>query len=153
MERPGQMDPEPAELFVMEWRLKVDQVTDDHIGDPGVAFFSDGAWAVGFRYAEDHLVSVFEGHQAIPIPAGLWHDYRLTSADMRTYDLYIDEDLAREGAFSQVVSQSYAGWGDAVQGAASLHHWDYFRFGSVAPEPSGFLLIVAVLARRVAGLR
>jgi hypothetical protein len=34
--------------------------------------------------------------------------------------------------FYQGVSASWVSWGDGVQRAASLHHWDYFRFGAVS---------------------
>jgi hypothetical protein len=132
MERPGQIDPSPGEVFVMEWRLKIDVVNG--AGDPGIAVFSDGAWALGYTYASDHLRSMFESYLSIPFEPGLWHEYRVTSADMRAYDLYIDGELAHHGTLEQAVTQSHVGWGDCAQGASSLHHWDYLRYG-VVPEP------------------
>ena len=36
----------------------------------------------------------------IPIPPGDWHDYMLLSTDMRTYDLYADSTLVRQGSFA-----------------------------------------------------
>jgi hypothetical protein len=145
MERPGQMDPGAGELLVMEWVLKVDIVEGS--GDPVAGFFSDDGWAFAFEYAEDHVRSVFENYVSIPIAPGLWHEYEVDSWDMRTYDLCIDGELARQGTLEQVFTQSYVGFGDGVQGAASLHHWDSFRFG-VIPEPSGFHLLVWVMAWR-----
>jgi hypothetical protein len=148
--RPGEMDPcAPNELFLCEWRLKVDVVNGN--GDPTVAVESNDNWEVAFAYAQDHLTSLGEGLLTIPFAPGVWHDYRLVSPDMRSYDLYIDGELAREGVFEFIgFDGPYIGWGDGGQSSGSFHHWDWFRFGVVTPEPSGFLLIVAVTAWRVA---
>jgi hypothetical protein len=54
MYRPGQMDSGSGELFVMEWRLNVEQV-DSWYGDPGVVLSSDEAWVVGLRFAYDRI--------------------------------------------------------------------------------------------------
>jgi hypothetical protein len=143
MERPGQIDPPPGHLFVMEWRLKVEQVTD--IGDPDVALRSDEGWALGLLFGVDRIYSLFEGLLTIPIVPAVFHEYRVVSSDMRTYLLYIDGDLARRGSLVPKFVQSYVALGDGVQGSASVHSWDYFRFG-VVPEPSpaiGLLLVVA----------
>jgi len=140
MYRPGQMDPSgPEEMFVAEWRLKVSQVVGR--ADPTVGIFSDGAWALGLEFGYDRLYSVFEDYLVIPFEAGVFHSYRVVSPNMQTYELYIDYQLVRQGAFVNLVVPSEIGWGDGVQGAASLHSWDYFRFG-VTPEPSSALVLV-----------
>jgi len=150
MYRPGQMDPEPGELFVMEWRLNVEEV-DSWYGDPGVVLSSDEAWVLGLRFAYDRIYSVFEDYLEIPFTAGGFHTYRVESADMRQYDLYIDSELARHGTFTHSVGPSEVTWGEGVQGVASLHHWDYFRFG-VVPEPTSALLLgLGLLIRRDRG--
>jgi hypothetical protein len=140
--RPGQMDPcAPNELFLCEWRLKVDVVNGN--GDPTVALTSTDQWVIGFAYAADHITSLFEGLVTIPFVPGAWHDYQFVSSDMRTYNLYIDGDLAREGSFWNVGFYGpYIGWGDGGQSSGSFHHWDWFRFGVVTPEPCGFLLLI-----------
>lgn len=149
IERPGGIDPPPGHLFVMEWRLKVDEVVG--LSDPGVALRSDDAWAVGLTFAQDKIYSLFENLLTIPITPRLAHDYRLVSGDMRAYQLYIDGELAHAGQFVQKFVQSYVAFGDGAQGAASLHHWDYFRFG-VVPEPASaaglFALLTALRIRR-----
>jgi hypothetical protein len=135
---PGQLDPAPGELFVMEWRLRVDEVLSSlHPYDPTVAVFSDAGRGVGFEFGYDELISVFENDAAVPIGPGQFHEYRLISADMFTYDLWIDDELARTGSFWQGVSKSRVAWGDGVQGAASLHQWDYFRFGVTTKKKTG----------------
>ena len=144
IEAPGQIDPGPAELFVMEWRLKVDEVTGPYDYDPEVVVCADTHWIVGLLFSEDELVSVFEDFASTPIAPGVFHDYRLLSWDMLSYELYIDDVLASQGTFWQSASESYVAWGDSVQGAASLSHWDYFRFG-VVPEPASLWLITALL--------
>jgi len=92
MHRLGQTDPAPGELFVMEWRLRVDEVVG--FSDPGAGVCSDEAWALGFTFAYDRAYSVFEDFAAIPFVPGVFHDYEVISANMRTYDLYIDGELA-----------------------------------------------------------
>ena len=143
IEMPGQIDPGPGELFVMEWRLKVDEVNG--IYDPGVALFSDMSRGLGFGFTECELIGGFEHGLTIPIAPGLFHEYRVQSWNMLTYELYIDNVLAKQGLFTDTVTASYVGWGDNVQGAASIHHWDYFHFG-VVPEASSILLIILTWA-------
>jgi hypothetical protein len=145
IEMPGQLDPDPGEVLVMEWRLKVDELVGWSQYDPGVAVKSDEAWVMGLGFAVDQVLSVFEHGVSAPITPGVFHSYVLRSPDMRTYELFIDGELALEGVFVPRAMSSYVGWGDSVQGAASLHHWDYFRFGVVAPEPGSILLVGALL--------
>lgn len=142
LQRPGQMDPQPGESLVLEWRLKVDTVNGPD--DPGVGLFSDEGWAVGLAYAQDHIRSVFEDYLAILFVPYLWHDHQLSSSDMRSYELRIDGALVRQGAFVHVFTQSQVSFGEGTQGASSLHHWDYFRVGAVVPEPSGFRILIAM---------
>lgn len=145
IERPGEMDPDPGEIFVCEWRLRVREVTSVY-GDPAVVAISDDAWGVAFDYAEDHIRGGYgEGWLSIPIVPYVWHDYRLLSSDMRAYDLYIDDQLVRHGGFTHVVTPSVCGFGDMAQGVASLHDWDYYRFG-VIPEPAALFLAMWAVA-------
>ena len=139
MERPGQIDPPPGHLFVMEWKLKVDEVVG--LADPTVGLFSDGAWALGFAFSEDTIYSTFENYLTIPIVAGVFHEYRVVSPDMRVYDLFVDGVHARHGTLKSVFSTSKVAWGDGAQGAASVHDWGYFRFGVVPEAPSMLLLL------------
>lgn len=149
IERPGNIDPDPGELFVMQWRLRVDEVSGPSPYDLSVGVDSDESWLVGFQFAEDHLISAFESGVVIPFAPGEFHAYELRSFDMRTYDFFLDGQLVRRGSFRQLVSTSRVGWGDGTQGAASLSRWDYFRFG-VVPEPgSAFLFASALVALRV----
>ena len=137
------IDPDPGEMLEVEWRLKVASVIGPF--DPAVSVTSDEAWSVGLSFSESAIFSAFEGYIATPIVPGVFHDYRLTSWDMRTYALYIDAELARVGSFRHLVGAPEVGWGDGTQGAASLHQWDYFRIG-VVPEPGALTLFGAVLA-------
>ncbi len=89
------------------------------------------------------VLNLFDPGLRIAVSPGEFHDYRMTSWDMRTYDLFIDGELVHEGVFSQAVAASRMAWGDAVVGAASLHRWDYLRLYTV-PEPSGLALCGAV---------
>jgi len=145
IERPGQMDPDPGETLVMEWRLLVEEVLGRV--DPGVSLASDERWLAGFAYNEDYIWSIYEEDVTIPITSGVFHDYHFTSSDMRTYELYIDGTLAREGVFSPLASQSEVIWGDLGKPLASRAQWDYFRVG-VVPEPTSLVMVLAVVLWR-----
>jgi hypothetical protein len=148
MDMNGRLDPRPGDgPFVMEWRLRVDTVVGDY--DPSLAFFSDDAWALGLEFAEDRVYSVFENYLTIPFDPGVFHEYRVVSPEMRTYDLFIDGTLRHHGVLGEVFTTSYVAWGDGVINGASLTEWDWFRFG-VVPEPSsGLLLGLVATLRRV----
>jgi hypothetical protein len=140
------MDPAPGETFVLEWRILVEE-DSSYMGDAGMGFGSDSAMRLGFTIRPAEVDSGFETAVVLPITPGVFHDYRVTSADMRTYQLFIDGELRRVGSFWQGLSQSYIAWGDGTQDfvGGSLHHWDYLRFG-VIPEPPALGLVGAVIA-------
>jgi len=137
----GNLDPGPGELFVMEWRLRIE---DTNGADAGIAVFSDDKWGAAFHLDADTISSVFEPDTSAPFLPDVFHEYELRSSDMRSYELYIDDDLAIEGSFWFQLVESRVAWGDDVQGAASLSRWDYVRFG-VVPEPRSLVLVAALL--------
>lgn len=143
MSRP--IDPEPGELFILEWRLKVDQV--DGRADPAVYVAGDEGWSVAFEFSETALMSAFEGYDGTPIVPGIFHTYCLATWDMRTYQLDIDGQMARVGSFWHSVGSSEVTWGDGIQSfvGGSLHEWDYFRFG-VVPEATPVTLLSVAIA-------
>jgi hypothetical protein len=128
---------EPGLTYVMEWRLRVSELIG--YADPGVGALSAGNGAVFLWYSECSIYSLFEGVW-IPFTPGVFHDYRLTSTDLRTYTLSIDLEPVFVGQFVPSGGPSEVDWGDETQGASSLSVWDYFRFG-VVPEPSAGLLL------------
>jgi hypothetical protein len=144
----GEVDPEPGELFVAEWRVKVDESIGDG-RDSMVVVASDGAMQLAFGLFPDHIDSKWEDGVILPVTIGVFHDYRVLSWDMQAYDLYIDGDPAHRGTFWQGYLESKLAWGDGVRGAASLAHWDYVHFG-VVPEPATApAFVLALLARRI----
>ena len=139
----GELDPEPGETFVLEWRLLVEAATGE---DVVVGVFADSRWAVCFQLDIDRLSSVFEHGVEATFAPGVFHEYRLTSDDMRTYSLYIDDAPVLEGDFWHSLWASRVDFGDGVQGFASRSRWDYVRFG-VIPEPTtGLLFLLAACA-------
>jgi hypothetical protein len=140
---PEWVNPQPGELFIARWRLRVDELT---IGwrDPTVGVFGDDSWGVGFNFNEDTIESVYENDVSAHFEPHVFHDFELRTADMRTYHLYIDGSLAIQGAFWDSLSSSRVGWGDTVSGGASLTHWDWFRFG-VVPEPGSIVSMAMLL--------
>jgi len=140
-------DPQPGELFVAEWRVRLDLHSGSRDGT--VVFARDASPGhAAFSLANDYLF-VEEEKVVIPIAPGMYHKYRFESPDMNTYSLFIDGKLAYASQFwTETWLQSYVAWGPGTQGAASTSYWDYFRFG-VIPEPgSGMLLYLGLVAWR-----
>ena len=46
----------------------------------------------------------------------MFHDYRLLSWDMQTYELYIDDKMVHAGSFWDGTLSSKFSWGDGVSG-------------------------------------
>jgi len=142
------MDPEPGELFVAEWRLLVDEQSGNI--DPGVAIarsFEPGF--VVFYFGPEHACNGLD-NLWFDIEPGIFHTYRFQSQNMVDFEFLIDAELVQEGTFQEAASnQSFIGFGDRLDGRASLSYWDYLRFG-VVPEPSASVLVLTVLwlARR-----
>ena len=138
----GEVDPDPSELFIAEWRVNV----EDSIGngrDSMVVVASDNAMQLAFGLFPDYIESKWEDDVTLSITPGIFHDYRVLSWDMQTYELYIDGDLAHQGTFWQGSLESKLAWGDGVSGAASRTHWDYVRMG-VVPEPASLMLLIGL---------
>lgn len=136
----GGVAPEPGEMFVMWWRLLVQE---SHLWDPGVYVTSDDQWEVIFIFDEGSLLSFYEPEVYVELEPGVFHEFELRSTDMRNYELYIDDLLAIEGIFFEGLFSPLVGFGD-ITGGASLAQWDYFRFG-VVPEPSAWLMTLIAL--------
>ena len=137
------MDPDPGELFVAEWRLLVDEGSGDR--DAGVAIarsFEPGY--VIFQFGPETARDV-QDLIWFPVEPGIFHTYRFESHDMVDYELFIDGQSVHEGTFMTAASnQSSIGFGDMIDGQASLSRWDYLRFG-VVPEPSASVLALTSL--------
>jgi hypothetical protein len=133
----------PGESFVVEWRLRVDEV---HGGaerpvKPAVHVGFDGYGAVDFSYSESALHSTYE-FAWIDFDPYVFHDYSLATSDLLTYTLSIDGTVAHTGRLTTPYFVNAMDWGDEVTGSTSLSDWDYVRFG-VVPEPPGALSIIS----------
>ena len=143
--RPGMMTLEEGETFVYRWRVKVDEVIVEI--DPGVGLMSDDDFTVIFLLATDHVISFYEPEKYASFAPGEYHEFLFESSDMQTYSLYIDSELAFEGAFfDSLFSGAGVSWGD-ITTHRSLSEWDHVEFG-IVPEPaSGLgLLMLCVLS-------
>src|SRR5262245_8452493 len=80
------VNPWMNEEFVMEWRLKVDEVIGNPLAlyDPGVAVFSDDDWTVSLLFGVDFVRSFHEDWEA-PLEPGVFHTFEFRSVDMRNY--------------------------------------------------------------------
>ncbi len=133
MERPGELDPGAGEVFIAWWKLWTEQVVGWY-GDPGLGVHSDQARGVLLVFNETSVFSVWEQRVLAYIEPGQFHEFALWSTDMYSYQLEIDGQELATGVFGQGASTSLISWGDFVQGAASLHHWRFLRYG-VLPLP------------------
>ena len=144
VERPGATDSGPGEVFVMEWRALAVDTAGEPSWDAGIMVGSDDAWLLTFGMYPDRVVSQFE-QISVPITPGIFHNYRVVSSDMRTYELRIDGEFAIAGNFWEGLTESYVRWGDVSRGVASLTQWDYVRVG-VIPEPSSSICMCILFA-------
>jgi hypothetical protein len=147
----GAMDPAPGEEFVVQWRIRIDELQWYH--DPGVTVYSGGKWAVGFVMSLGAIESLYEPGVSASFEPGVDHLFELRSADMRNYALSIDGAPTIQGSFWLSLTDSRVHWGDLVNGGASMASWAFFQFG-VVPECDSFLLasaagaLLALLQRR-----
>jgi hypothetical protein len=138
----GNFDPDPSKVFVMRWRMRVEQIEGFHPWDPVVAVVSDTLRAADFIHSYDRIRSAYEG-ATVAFAPGVYHTYDFRSPDTITYVLTIDGAPALQGVFTQTAGVPFVAWGDRSSGVGSRTTWDYFRFG-VVPEGSagaGLLLL------------
>jgi hypothetical protein len=126
----GPLNPSgPDEVFVAQWRIRVDAVLGDH--DPFIAIFADDEWSVAFDLSTTRIYSGWEPGVSAPFEPNSPHTFDLQSSDMRTYVLLIDGVPAIEGAFWLSLMSSTVQWGDGWYPPGSLARWQYFGFGVV----------------------
>lgn len=142
----GAPDPEPGEEFVVQWRLRVNQIDWDSPlfpFDPGWSVKSAEGWKAVFVIGFDEFDSFLEDTNVAFAP-GLFHDWEFRSADMRTFTINLDGTEVASGNFVSTLPGARIEWGDAVHGPTSSFDWDYFRFG-VVPEPTTSLSMMTVV--------
>lgn len=148
-EWPGITNPEVGERFVAEWSVLVEET--DVWFDNGVGVARDGVSGdLRVLLGTDQLLISDEWTQ-YPFAPGMFHQYRLESSDMQSFQLFVDGEHAASGVFqTPSILNSFVDFGDIHIGAASRSRWDYFRFG-VAPEPEacvGCVLGIVLIARK-----
>ncbi len=137
--------PGPGETFVAEWRVRVAQHSGYWEGLASAR--ADDGGEVAFGYDTDRVFGYWEGWY-VPVAPSVFHTYRLESASMYDYSLWINGTYAHGGVFVRPGAPNPTVWfGDGTYGAGtlSLTQWDYFRFG-IAPEPGGIALALAACA-------
>ncbi|MBL8877567.1 MAG: hypothetical protein JNG88_00480 [Phycisphaerales bacterium] len=135
-QQPWLRDPESGELFVAEFRVRVQ--TEDLFPDNGIII----ARGEHFGYVEllvgyDQLI-VLPHFAILPLAPATWHGFTLRSSDMVDFDLFVDGALAHSGTFeTETLNRGFCGFGDGVVNASSYTEWDYARF-RIIPEPASF---------------
>lgn len=141
-----------GEHLVLEWRTYVlASEPEPRNRDVVIELVTPDQWILTFTMNRNSLQSYLED----PVPTIFFsegfHDFRVTSGDLRNYSLAVDGTTMLAGAFYEGLGIPGAYWGDGVQGASSISEWDYVRFG-VVPEPGGALMLV-ILGGVVRGRR
>jgi len=138
-------------MFIAEWRVLVETVSDP--GDAGVVVARDDPPGHVFVEHASGGILIKPGNVLIDLAPGVFHSFRIESRDMDAFELLVDGQLGHLGFFDSVsLLSSFVNFGDGVQGARSLTHWDYFRFG-VVPEPGCGLTLLLVAGILVGRLR
>src|SRR5262249_52398188 len=123
-----QLNPGPQELFVCEWRVRVTEAYGP-LDDAALGIARDRRGILAFGIGVDHISGLTEDF-SIPVSPMAFHTYRVESADMLAYSLFIDGGFARSGQWGDSLNESYVAWGDGTLGGGirSLSQWDYVRF-------------------------
>ena len=140
-------DPGPGEIFVMQWRLRVDEIVNPY--DPTIGVVFDSGWGTGFVVGADFVQNVIVSDLTVSFAPGEYHNFEFWSDATYNYVLYIDGAFAFGGTMWPFPPGPQVTWGDGVEGGASLTHWDYFRFG-VVPEPAvaaGAAVVIGLAGR------
>jgi hypothetical protein len=140
---PVAVAPDEGELFIMQWRLNVEMFSSGTIG-ADVAVFSDDCWALSFYMSDDLIRCGLGTGGSANYEPGAYHEFEMRSFDMRSYELYLDGDLAFEGQFWESLMSNQVGWGKSASGIRSITCWDYFRCG-VVPEPNTAMLLIGIV--------
>jgi hypothetical protein len=113
--------------------------------DHGLAFAPDYGADLGFEYGYDHALVIPEDWFLL-FEGGRFHTYRIESADMLHYTLWLDGLPVHAGEWFDGYTYSYVAFGDGCAGPGggrSVTIWDYMRFG-VVPEPRALFPAVYV---------
>jgi hypothetical protein len=148
------LEPGPGEILEITWRMRMlDGVTEEDLSDvslnvtnPMDAYVS---LQLGMDFVADPGNQPSVPPQMYPVAPVEWHTYRLVTADMQEYDLFVDEAFAFGGVFHgvSITPGAHVTWGDVTMGAlTSLSEWDFVEV-RVVPEPGGAsgILVAAAL--------
>jgi len=134
----------PDEFFVLEWRMRVDQLIGHQ--DSAISVQAAGGWVAVFQVNPDVVQSAYAPQLNAPLSPNDFHTFRVVSPDMRAYTLSVDGVYAFAGSFFDgLLPGECVAWGDGVQGGASLSRWDFVRFG-VVPEPTTAPVLLVILS-------
>lgn len=140
----GASDPGPGEEFVVQWRLRVNEIVWDNPifpYDPGWSLNSADGMQTSFVIGIDEFYDRLE-QTRVSFEPGVFHEWEFRSANMRSFSITLDGQPVLSGEFFGGLPYSHISWGDFVWGPTSNTEWDYFRFG-VVPEPSSLVLMLA----------
>jgi hypothetical protein len=136
----GASDPGDEDEFIVQWRLRVNQVNWDNPNfpyDPGWSVNSADGWRAVFAIGVHEFHNLLEQID-VQFEPGVFHVWEFRSPDMRTFTISLDGAPISSGAFMPGLPDAHVAWGDFGGGPTSNVDWDYFRFG-VVPEPTASL--------------
>jgi hypothetical protein len=135
---------EPDERFFAEWRVLISAA--HAYADHGLGVAADDGHTINYKYRVDAIWDAFDGWTA-PIEPGVFHTYRIESANLVSYQLFVDGTLVRNALSFDGLGGGFAAFGDSASGgqSGSTSVWDYVRFGVYeVPEPVSALLLAVV---------
>jgi hypothetical protein len=136
---PATLLPGPGETFVTEWRTLVYECAPAR--DVGVLVEAEDQYTVNFVMNADSIYNLYEPGQGASFAPGVFHDFMLESASMRSYVLYIDGTAALQGNFFESLFPGpLVDWGN-FGGCKSLTAWDHVAYG-ILPEPSAAIWLL-----------
>lgn len=139
----------PGERFELTWTMQTLEVSDDEfdLSDVAVTVTNSASQYIQFSLLPDRVTFDQDGglgaEHVFALTPGMPHTYRLASADMLSFSLYVDSEFAFSGAFfsTAIIGPNIVAFGDTYFGLSSLAEWSSFEV-TVVPELEPGTLIV-----------
>jgi len=134
------IEPGIDEVLSVTWRMRtLETDTTHYTSDVTLNVGNDWGFAKFYLapgYVSAHGAGVGPPEHVYLLEVGLMHTYHFVTADLTSYQLYVDGQLAFEDVFTWNYPGSgpHVSFGDSALGDTSLSEWDYVEV-AVVPEP------------------
>ena len=145
------LQPGPDEWLEVNWRMLTRSAdAPNTISDVEVAIINGDQEYAQFFLGPDFVSGPgFPGidpHYVYPLDAEVWHEYSFVSADLQSFELYVDGELAIASSFVGIswTPGPTVAFGDTGIGLVSDSLWDFVEV-QVVPEPSTVSLLAVLV--------